>query len=479
MNKSSVSELKKKNILVLGLGISGSSAIKKIFKYSGSLTAMDNDPLIDIDPAIREFANKSADRFKLILGNDENTGVGLLNDMDLVIISPGVSSKNPIIRKADALKIPVWSEIELGWFLMEEYDRGKTIAVTGTNGKTTVVTILQKILSDSGLKAVSCGNIGNPLINTIHDSEPERLIRVIEISSFQLERIVSFNPKIGILLNITSDHLDRHGSMESYGETKFRLFLNANKGNWGIFNIEDEYIGNRLDNGFFQKTGPNIIRYSIHQNGGADIYLKNNSIHYTILKRTGAIDISGARLIGKHNILNLMAAVAAAKILGLEDEKIKNSIASLIPLEHRIEYIGKVLGIDVYNDSKSTNPDSTIKALESFDVPVTLIMGGKDKDMDFSSVIPYMIKKVSGLILIGETRKKIKETIKEYNEVRGKTRFTVFTCDSLEEAVELSFNISKKGTIILLSPACASFDMFRDYKDRGRRFKKLVENRMI
>lgn len=475
MNRQRVKELEGKKVLVIGLGMSGRAVLKKVAAFTDSVTAIDSNSCVDIGPEV-ELLRRSKDfRLEIILGPEVNNDAGLLEGIDLVIVSPGVPGDIPVIRYADSLGIPVWSEIEFGWRLLGAMDRVRTVAVTGTNGKTTVVTLLQKILQDSGIKALGCGNIGNPLTATLDIDKNSNTVRVIEISSFQLERIDTFNPRIGILLNISSDHLDRHLTVDDYADIKFRLFLNSGRESWGIFNVDDKHISERLDAGQrYLHSDMSIILYSLSRKSGADIYYYDNRIFYSIHGEKGDIDLSRMALPGKHNISNIMSAVSASKILNVKDPKIEKTISGFKTLEHRLEFVAEISGVKIYNDSKATNPDATIKAIESFDRKITLILGGKDKGMDFSTILPYLDKRVSNIILIGETRQNMLDLISRYINQNPTIPLEVFCSDSFKDAILKGFSMAGEGGILLLSPACASFDMFEDYKDRGRQFKRII-----
>jgi len=476
MNFRNVSKFRGKNILVAGLGKSGISTVKKLAGFAGRIIAVDSNPYLEIGNKFDSLKGLKNSSLEVVISKSVNRSRKILDNVDLVIISPGISNEIPLARHADRLKIPVWSEIELGWRLLAAPERKNTIAVTGTNGKTTVVSLLQKIFSDAGISAVACGNIGNPLIDTVGGKNPEKLVRIMEISSFQLERTCNFSPFIGIILNITSDHLDRHHSMDNYAEIKFNLFKFASARNWGIFNLDDFYIRKKLlEKNYFKATGLKIAGYSLEEDSAAEIRKKGNAVFCSLKRKSGLIDISKIPLAGIHNISNIMSAFAASKIMGIDDSSIERTLKKFRTLEHRIEFVAELDGVRVYNDSKATNPDATIKALESFEREITLILGGKDKDMDFNILLPYMDKKVVNLILIGETRIKILKMLEhQARESSEGLPYNVFVCDTFQEAVDKGMQITDKGKVLLLSPACASFDMFRDYKDRGDIFKRII-----
>ena len=474
-------DLKNKKIMVLGLGKSGISVIEKLSEKSLDVIAVDLNPALNIGCQLDFVAKKKNFKLEVRLDEEADKKPGLLDGVEMIIVSPGISNENGLVKAADNKGIPIISEIEFGWQLLDESEKKNTIAVTGTNGKTTVVTLIQKIFAGSGLDAVSCGNIGNPLTAVSGKGFSPDLIRVIEVSSFQLERIKGFNPFTGIMLNITGDHMDRHHSMKNYAQIKFRLFSNSGAGQWGIFNADDANICSWLRRaGFYSGRGFSVLQSSIKKQIFPGIYYKNGRVLYEISSKvSGEIDITDSSLVGNHNISNMMACIAAAKIFGLKDNSIKSAIRDFKNLEHRTEFVAEVDGIRVFNDSKATNPDAAICALKSFNKEVTLILGGKDKDMDFSVMIPAMEETVENVILIGEAGPKIASCFNNYRFKKGRMSFSVYSCSSFKEAVDKCFKVAGKGKVILLSPACASFDMFKDYNDRGKQFKELVLERAL
>ncbi len=454
--------LKNKNVLVIGLGKTGISVINKIRDHCKSLIAIDANT--DVDPGV--FLKRDG-RLKIILDKTIEDHFELLDGIDLVIPSPGIPGDFRLIKEAIERAIDVYSEIELAWTLMRESEKEKTIAVTGTNGKTTVVTLITKIFNDFGYNAISCGNIGLPLIETIEaEGSDAQLFRIIEISSFQLERIKSFKPHACILLNITNDHIDRHITMQNYISLKFGSIKNQQLNDYCILNIDDPNIYDYLILNK-KKINSQILTYSI--SGNSNILKDNDHLIYSFAKNNGKIGIKGLNLMGTHNILNSMGAILASKVFAVSDLSIEKSIASFKPLDHRLEFVGLVNGVRCFNDSKATNPDATIKALENFGKEVTLILGGLDKGMDFNELIPVLEDRVKNLILIGSCREKIYALVK-----KNDCNYRIEMCSSMEEAVMKGFALTGKGEVLLLSPACASMDMFKNYKERGNIFKKLV-----
>ncbi|MCL4386484.1 MAG: UDP-N-acetylmuramoyl-L-alanine--D-glutamate ligase [Cyanobacteria bacterium] len=474
---------KEKNILVLGLGRSGLCVLDKLALISNSIIAFDNKPDFILPDNLKSL--QKCRKIKFFKGSAQDLITGFPDDIDLAVISPGISMKTPLIKKILQKKIKVWSELELSWFFMDEIQRRKTIAVTGTNGKTTVTSLIGKILNDCGFKAQTCGNIGNPLLDTLQmngyvssknlneQSDNTDFIRVIEVSSFQLENTFSFNPHVAVILNITNDHVDRHGTMKIYTELKFKIAKNQDKHDYLFVNSDDRYTAGFLKKTKFKESGgeikSNLIRFSLNAKNNTEIYYKDGYIIYNFNNLSGKLSVKDINLIGSHNISNIMGAVGAVKIFKADDLCIGNSIKNFTPLPHRLEYVGIIRGIKCFNDSKATNPDATIRALQYFRKEVTLILGGLDKGMNFKGMVPVLDKKVRNLILIGSCRELLFEIFS-----RAGSDYRIFKALTLDEAVQKAFEVTEKGNVFLLSPACASMDMFKDYKDRGEKFKKLV-----
>ena len=446
-------EMENKNLLVVGLGKTGVSVIEQLKGKAVSIIAVDDSPEMDVPVKKDENVN-------FFLGRAAKD-LGLLENIQLVVASPGVPSVHPFLKTAKDLKIPIWSEIELAWNLLEKDEKKNTIAVTGTNGKTTVVNILGKILRDKGMEACVCGNVGYPLISTLGR---RGLFRVIEVSSFQLEWTVNFAPHIGILLNISSDHLDRHLALEEYARIKFKLFSKQKNSDYCIINAEDGVISS-MSEGF--STGSKIVRYG--EKKDLDVFFSGDKVTCSLGSKKMEIDASSSRLRGKHNISNIAACIAASALVGVDERTMEIALNEFRPLEHRLEYAGVHKGVHCYNDSKSTNPHATIAALKNFKKPLTLLLGGKDKGMDLKDLVAELEKSISSLILIGESKAKI------FNTLNGAGHgFEVHVCDTLKDAVRKGLEVTPRGGTFLFSPAFASMDMFRDYKDRGRKFKSIL-----
>ncbi len=474
--KISTSFLKDKNLLVAGLGKTGVSVINKTLGLSRSITGIDSNPGLDLkNLGLREDLPPEGD-LKILLDSKITEGKKILDNIDLVIASPGIPADRTIFKHAEKLEIPIWSELELAWRLMDAEQQKNTIAVTGTNGKTTVVNLIGEILGDAGMENIVCGNVGLPLIDSIildgsGEDPPGTIYRVIEVSSFQLEKMYSFKPHIGILLNITSDHMDRHRSFDVYGDLKLKLFSNQEEDGWAIVNFDDEYISGKISK--IRRASKNLPVLASFSAGGdkkADIWYMDDHIYYNIGGKKGNIGTSGIQLIGMHNISNIMAAIAPAIIYGVGAQGLEDSVKRFKPLDHRLEYLGIIKEIRCFNDSKSTNPDATMVAVAGFKKEITLIMGGRDKDMDFNKLLASLDRKINNLILIGEAAPKIFALVK-----KADFTYKAYMSHSLKDAVSKGFSITDPGGVLMLSPACASMDMFRDYIERGNKFKELVQ----
>jgi len=469
-----------KNILVFGLGKSGLSSLKKLAGNCKSISALDNNPDFFLPEDYIKLPENN--KIKFFIGSSESSVNKLLDETDLIIVSPGISMGLPFLKKAVRKKIKIWSELELAWTFMSDEQKKNTIAITGTNGKTTVTTLIGKILNDFGFNCVTCGNIGRPLIDTLKIKEfskeiendekecPDSIIRVIEVSSFQLENTYTFSPHVAIILNITNDHIDRHDSMAKYSRIKFKISNNQDLRDFLIVNADDKNIIKLLKNTDLNKeVKSNLLRFSLDAKKSVEITCQNEEISYCFKELKGSISINGRNLIGNHNISNIMSAIGAVKLFNVDDLSISESVKNFAPLPHRLEYFGTINGVKCFNDSKATNPDAVIKALEHFQKEVTLILGGLDKGMDFKSLIPAVNKKVLNLILIGSSKDLLYKIFSETPH-----NYMIFKAATLEEAVSKGMEVTKSNNIFLLSPACASMDMFKDYKDRGNQFKRIV-----
>ncbi len=372
-------------------------------------------------------------------------------DYSLAVISPGIDFNHDVYRWANEREIPAISELELGYMLCHK----PIIAVTGTNGKTTTVEMLGKMFRNR--KAEVCGNIGSAFSSVSVKNESE--IYIVETSSFQLEKTFRFRPKVAVITNITPDHIDRHGSMQNYVNAKLKIAQNQNKEDYLVLSADDisvEYL-----KGFQPQS--TVIYTSIKERvKGA--YLNNDKIYYM---DEVICSVNRIRASGLHNISNALSAIAVAKIFGVSNGEIVDALSSYSPAKHRLSYVGSIRGVAFYNDSKGTNVSATIKAMESMPSSFCLILGGKDKGYEFDEIFEKKIKNLKKVFVLGECSDKIYKTAKRYNFTR------IEKCESLDKAVIEAYH--EKQDAVLLSPATASFDMFKNYKERGERFEEIVK----
>lgn len=379
---------------------------------------------------------------------------------DIIVKSPGIPNTIPIIQKALKLKIPVIGEMEFA----QPYSTAKVIGVTGTNGKTTTTALIHHVLSTNGIDAKLGGNIGISYARQIAEKDPDYF--VLELSSFQLDDCHKFKADIAVLLNITPDHLDRYNnSLAEYAKSKFRISQNQSINDAFIYSLDDENI---------KKYWPNVIQselypISLKQEVDQGSWLTDNTIQLKVKKNKNKIHMKNSILKGKHNTYNSMAAGVVANLLDLKNEQIKESFLSFSAMEHRLEFVGKIQGVKYINDSKATNVNSAWYALESMTNQTIWIAGGVDKGNDYTDLKPLVKEKVRMIICMGLDNSKIHEAFQENVEM-------IINVASAKEAVHVANRMSQNGENVLLSPACASFDLFEDYQDRGRQFKQAVLN---
>jgi len=377
---------------------------------------------------------------------------------ELMVISPGVPSDAPIVKEAEKRNIEIVSELECAsWFC-----KAPIAAITGSNGKTTTTALLGQILADCGKGHSVAGNIGTAFSSVV-DKLSSSDWAVIEVSSFQLDHIAVFRPKIAILLNITPDHMDRYNhSMEKYAASKSRIFEQQQSNDVLIYNTDDEWSAKVAQNARAQKWG-----FSIRSNSGAAAYIDNGILVTNIDgERHSIINIDDIFIKGMHNLYNAMAAALAARYIGVGPLSIGSTLRTFRGVEHRLEFVRKVNDVVYYNDSKATNVDSVWYALQAFQQPIILILGGRDKGNDYSRLKELVQQKVKAIIAIGESAEKVEVSF------RGST--VIKKANSMDEAVSTARFLAQPGDVVLLSPACASFDWFTNYEHRGRKFKELV-----
>ena len=380
---------------------------------------------------------------------------------DEVMKSPGIPEKSELVKQIRTKGIPVISEIEFGY---RYKGASKIVAITGSNGKTTTTSLLYHICKVAGQDAAIVGNIGFSFARQI--AQDPKSLYVIEVSSFQLDDIHSFRPDIAILLNITEDHLDRYNyQFENYIKSKFRIIENQTEQDCFIYCIDDEVVVKHLE---LLTTHTNLLPFSMKQELKKGGYIKNEQMMLKIQEERVTMSIYDFALKGKHNAYNTMAASIAASTLGIRKEKIREAVSNFHSLEHRMEFVATVKGVDFINDSKATNVNSTWYALESMQKPTILILGGVDKGNDYALVADLVKDKVKAIVCMGTDNAKLIEYFKDKVA-------QIIEVDSAKKAVNASFKLAEKGDVVLLSPACASFDLFKNYEDRGHQFKESVK----
>ncbi len=438
-----------KKVLILGLSKSGISAAKYLNSKGAECFITENKPLQDKDTELVQELKNEGIHVETGMHSDE-----FINDSYIAITSPGIPPKSEIFSRLKEKNIPVIGEVELAYLEANS----PFIAITGTNGKTTTTYLASHILS-SEYNAPVCGNIGVPPTSLI-DENPDYF--VCEVSSFQLAAAPTFKPQIACFLTFTPDHIDWHGGLDKYFEAKISLFKESKQPLYAVFSGVDEKIYE------FSKTymGEKFIYAKELEKNCC--YIKNDAIFFKRNKEEEIIKLNEIQLVGEHNYQNIMCAIVIAKLTGISNEHIKERISSFKPVEHRIEYVADINGKSFYNDSKATNPEASFVALKSFQgKSLTLIAGGRDKNTDLTEFCTdYINKYVSTVILIGEAANRFKENM----EKNGFTN--IITANSLEQAVDISLTLNNQ--IVLLSPACASYDMFNSYEHRGEVFKEYV-----
>jgi len=438
---------RKKGVLVLGLARSGRAAARLLLEDGADVTGFDENRSLEIGPGLEGV--------RVVLGRETDD---LLEGIDEVILSPGVETDHETVRKALRLSIPVISELELGY----RFSSAGIIAVTGTNGKSTTVNMIGAILQAAGREAVVAGNVGLPFCSVVRNLGP-RGIFVLEVSSFQLETVSGFHPDVGGILNLTPDHLDRYDSLEEYIAAKARILDNLDDSDTFFYNALDERCvelassfggrrvpfssGGQVEDGVYL-DGDRMVRRS---KGAGKVFMERKELH----------------VVGLHNVENALAAVAAVEPYDIPEEACRKALSRFEGLAHRMERVGTIDGIDYFNDSKATNVEAAVMSLRGLDRKVVLIAGGKDKGSDFSKLLE-VTDRVKAIVTLGEAAPLIEEAVGSV--------VPVARAGTMQEAVEIASRTAGEGEIVLLSPACASFDMFTDFEHRGEVFKSCVRN---
>lgn len=449
-------DLNNKKVLLVGLAKTGISTIKHLDKLGAKIVVndiKDKSKLVEILDELKGLNN-----VEYILGYHPEK----IDDISMAVVSPGVPLDLPFILKLKENNIEIIGEVELAYRLSKN---PVFIGITGTNGKTTTTSLVGEIFKKANVDTYIVGNIGNPVIDTI-DSANEKSVLVTELSSFQLESIQSFRPNVSAVLNVTEDHLNRHHTMKNYIEAKSKIFMNQTSEDFCILNYDDLEVRE-----LSKKCNAKIIYFSRTKKIDNGIYLDEaNNIVINIDEKITLLNKEDLSLPGNHNLENAMAAVGICYVSNVSLEIIKEVLKNFNGVEHRQEFVKSINDIMFVNDSKGTNPDSTIKAIQSYKRPIILIAGGMDKQSSFDELLEVAKENVKALVLLGETSSII------YDCAKNKGFTNIHVVKNMEEAVNTSYEISQSGDVVLLSPACASWDMYKSFEVRGKDFKDNVNN---
>ena len=447
-------ELQDKEVLVIGTGISGIGAARLLLQVGARPVLFDGNDKLDIEEIRKKL--EGVEGIRIVLGEVPEE---MKEKIDLLVISPGVPIDSPLVEEFQKKNVPVIGEIELA----SQFAKGKIVAITGTNGKTTTTTLTGDIMKAYYDSVFVVGNIGNPFTTEVL-STTEKSVTVAEISSFRLETTKTFAPEVSAILNITPDHLNRHHTMECYVETKEKIAMNQTKDQVCVLNYEDGYT-----RAFGEKCPARVVYFSSRRELPEGIYLKGEDIY---LKENGAeeklLNIHELNLVGICNVENVMAAIVISRAMKVPMDVILDTVRNFHAVEHRIEFVAAKEGVDYYNDSKGTNPDAAIQGIRAMTKPTVLIGGGYDKQSEYDEWIEAFDGKVKALVLIGQTRDKIAACAKKHGVEN------IILADTFEEAFEVCRQQAEPGDAVLLSPACASWGMFPNYEVRGKIFKELV-----
>ena len=444
-----------KKVLVFGTGISGIGAVKLLEDHGAQIVLFDGNVKADADK-IRERL-RAESKAEIIIGTLPED---VIKELDLAVLSPGVPTDLPVVNAMRDAGIQIIGEVELAY----SFGKGDVLAITGTNGKTTTTSLLGEIMKNYQEDVFIVGNIGNPY-TVAADLMTESTIAVAEMSSFQLETIITFAPKVSAILNFTPDHLDRHHTMEAYVEAKKNIANNQTEDNWCVLNYEDP-----LTREFGENVKTQVLYFSSQHKLEKGIYLDNGNIIYKNPEEIVVCHVDELQILGVHNYENVMAAVAMAAVYGVPMGVIRDTVKRFGGVAHRIEYVAEKNGVVYYNDSKGTNPDAAIKGIQAMNRKTVLLGGGYDKDSEYTEWIEAFDGKVKKLVLLGQTKEKIAKDAE-------KCGFHDYVfAESFEEAVMMAVGIAEPGEAVLLSPACASWGMFKNYEERGDKFKEIVNS---
>jgi len=449
-------ELKGKKVLVVGLGKSGMAAALFLRRRGAHVTVSDvrsNEALAKDIPALLEEG---------IMVETGGHGLLTFRRQDLIVVSPGVPLNTPELAQVKSFGLRVIGELELA----ARFLKGKTLAITGSNGKTTTTSLVGEILEKAGIPTLVGGNIGVPVVALI-DQSTDDTWSVLEVSSFQLESTERFHPAIAVILNITPDHLDRHGSFENYALAKERIFAAQNENDFVILNADNARAAQAA-----ARSVARVYFFSVEHSVLQGAWVEDGFLVYRPGKDQPTekiMPLSGVPLKGAHNVENVLAAACASRLAGATAEQVRSGVESFQAVEHRLEFVAKIKGVDFYNDSKATNVDATAKAVASFSSGIHLILGGKDKNSDYTQLAQLLRARVRAVYTIGSAAAKIE------NELRGVV--SILSCETLDNAVSAAASAARPGEVVLLAPACSSFDQFENYEQRGKVFKELVNER--
>ncbi len=449
-------ELKGKKVLVVGLGKSGLAAALFLRRRGAQVTVSD----VRSAEALAKDIPALLDEGIMV----ETGGHGLLTfrRQDLIVVSPGVPLNTPELAQVKSFGLPVIGELELA----ARFLKGRTLAITGSMGKTTTTALVGEILEKAGVPTLVGGNIGVPVVALI-DQSCDETWSVLEVSSFQLESTERFHPSIAVILNITPDHLDRHDSFENYALAKERIFAAQNEHDSVVLNADNARAAQAAC-----RSAAKVYFFSVEHSVERGAWVEDGFLVYRAGKDEPAekvMPLSGVPLKGAHNIENVLAAVCAARLAGVSAEQIRSAVEAFQAVEHRLEYVATVNGVEFYNDSKATNVDATAKAVAAFSSGIHLILGGKDKNSDYTQLAELLRSRVRVVYTIGSAAAKIE------SELRGVV--SILSCETLDKAVSAAASDARPGEVVLLAPACSSFDQFENYEHRGRVFKELVSER--
>jgi UDP-N-acetylmuramoylalanine--D-glutamate ligase len=443
-------ELRKMRVLAIGLARTGVATALFCAKHNAIVTATDSRPEDELGDAPDKL--REAGVTLQLGGHQEKTFLA----QDLIVPSPGVPADDPLLAKARSKGITVWSEIELAYRFLE----GELIGITGSNGKTTTTTLVHHILKTAGRQAILAGNVGTPLIGCV-DSMSAQTVSVVELSSFQLELTDKFRPDISVFLNLTPDHLDRHKTLEAYAAAKAQIFKRQTELDAAVLNADD------APTVALTPKKPQVFWFSRNKPVEPGVYVRGEDV---VIERGGKAEfvmkVAEIPLCGTHNLENILAAATAARLAHVDAATIGKAVRTFAGVEHRLEFVAEIKGVRYYNDSKATNVDATRKALEAFFGRILIILGGKDKGSDYTVLQKPLREKSVLALLIGAAAEKIEK------QITGSV--AIERSGTLEHAVETAWRAASAGDVVLLSPACASFDQFENYEQRGRAFKDLV-----